>query len=115
MNVESVADKLAQDIRCEESLHGPMVKDLAKLAASSSVTEEDFHATFLKALGRSGIETRLQNAVFHLLRTKAPAQWVMHSHQTRQQEPLAYMLKIQVRCIIICALAQWAKCPLFES
>ena len=52
MNVESVADKLAQDIRSEESLHGPMVKDLAKLAASTAVTEEDFHATFLKALGR---------------------------------------------------------------
>lgn len=46
---------------------------------------------------RSGIETRLQNAVFHLLRTKAPGPWVIHSHQTRQQEPLAYMLKIQVR------------------
>lgn len=52
MSVESVADKLAQDIRSEESLHGPMVKDLAKLAASTAVTEEDFHATFLKALGR---------------------------------------------------------------
>lgn len=45
---------------------------------------------------RSGIETRLQNAVFHLLRTQAPAQWVIHSQQTRQQEPLVYMLKIQV-------------------
>jgi len=25
-------------------------------------------------LGRSGLETRLQNAVFHLLRTKGPEQ-----------------------------------------
>ena len=52
MNVASVADKLAQDIRTQDSLHEPMVKDLAKLAASSTVTEEDFHSTFLKALGR---------------------------------------------------------------
>ena len=52
MNVESVADKLAQDIRGDESLHGPMVKDLAKLAASSAVNEEDFHASLLRALGR---------------------------------------------------------------
>ena len=52
MNVASVADKLAQDIRSQDSLHEPMVKDLAKLAASSTVTEEDFHSTFLKALGR---------------------------------------------------------------
>ena len=52
MNVESVVDKLAQDIRSEDAIHGPVVKDLAKLAASSAVTEEDFHATFLKALGR---------------------------------------------------------------
>ena len=73
MNVSSVADKLAQDIRTQDSLHEPMVKDLgkivieidhfyhsyilfftilAKLAASSAVTEEDFHSTFLKALGR---------------------------------------------------------------
>lgn len=52
MNAESVAEKLAQDIRSQESLHGSMVKDLAKLAASSAVSEEDFHATFLKALGR---------------------------------------------------------------
>ena len=57
MNVESVADKLAQDIRSEESLHGPMVKDLAKLAASTAVTEEDFHATFLKAFGSLHIYT----------------------------------------------------------
>ena len=52
MNVESVVDELANDIRSEDSIHGPVVKDLAKLAASSAVTEEDFHATFLKALGR---------------------------------------------------------------
>ena len=52
MNVASVADKLAQDIRSQDSLHEPMVKDLAKSAASSTVTEEDFHSTFLKALGR---------------------------------------------------------------
>ena len=41
MNVASVADKLAQDIRSQDSLHEPMVKDLAKLAASSTVTEEE--------------------------------------------------------------------------
>ena len=52
MNAQSVADKLAGDIRNQGSLHEPMVKDLAKLAASSAVTEEDFHSTFLKALGR---------------------------------------------------------------
>ena len=55
---------------------------------------------YVHSYHRSGIETRLQNAVFHLLRTKAPAQWLIHSHQTRQQEPLAYMLKIQVRSAI---------------
>ncbi len=116
MNAESIAEKLTQEIRVQESLHAPLVKDLAKLAASTAVTEEDFHTTFLKTLGRyannsypwdicshfcllhfrSGIETRLQNAVFHLLRTKGSDHWALHSHQTRRQEPLAYMIKIQV-------------------
>ena len=31
MNVSSVADKLAQDIRTQDSLHEPMVKDLGKI------------------------------------------------------------------------------------
>ncbi len=63
---------IAHDKTCfiQESLHAGLLRDLAKLAASPSVKEEDFHTTFLKALGRSGIETRLQNAVFHLLRNR---------------------------------------------
>lgn len=36
----------------------PPIQDLSRIAASPSVSEEDFHATFLKALGRSGLETR---------------------------------------------------------
>ena len=31
MNVSTVADKLAQDIRTQDSLHEPMVKDLGKI------------------------------------------------------------------------------------
>lgn len=66
---------------------------------------------------RSGIETRLQNAVFHLLRTKAAPQWLIHSHQTRQQEPLAYMLKIQVRksCILTTSSATTAALNSFQA
>ena len=69
-NAEAVAERLAAEIRGQESLHASLLKDLAKVAASPNVDEGDFHTTFLRALGRSGLETRLQNAVFHLLRTK---------------------------------------------
>jgi hypothetical protein len=47
-------------IRSQESLHSALLKDLSKLAASPAVTESEFHTTFLRALGRSGLETRLQ-------------------------------------------------------
>ena len=45
---------------------------------------------------RSGIETRIQNAVFHLLRNKSNGELLLQAHQTIKQEPLAYMIKIQV-------------------
>lgn len=42
-------------------------------------------------------DRRLQNAVFHLLRKKRPEEWMMISQQpARRQEPLAYIVKIQV-------------------
>ena len=37
----------------KDSLHSELLRDLAKVAASPAVKEEDFHTTFLKALGRS--------------------------------------------------------------
>ena len=37
----------------KDSLHSELLRDLAKVAASPAVKEEDFHSTFLKALGRS--------------------------------------------------------------
>ena len=51
-------------------------------------------------MGRSGLETRLQNSVFHLLRTKRPEEWVASIARTKKEEPLAYMVKVQVssRC-----------------
>ena len=45
---------------------------------------------------RSGIETRIQNAVFHLLRNKSNGELILQAHQAIKQEPLAYMMKIQV-------------------
>ena len=72
-NSEVVAERLATEIRSQESLHGSLLKDLAKVAASPNVEEEEFHTTFLRALGRSGLETRLQNAVFHLLGLRHPS------------------------------------------
>ncbi len=77
-NTEALCGRLAVEIRGQETLHASLLKvqlyyfflgfnpyflttsfqDLARLAASPSVSEEDFHATFLKALSRSGLETR---------------------------------------------------------
>ena len=37
----------------KDSLHTELLRDLAKVAASPAVKEEDFHTTFLKALARS--------------------------------------------------------------
>ena len=54
--------------------------------------------TFL--LHRSGIETRIQNAVFHLLRNKSNGELInFKSVQAIKQEPLAYMIKIQVKYV----------------
>ena len=50
---------------------------------------------------RSGIETRIQNAVFHLLRNKSNGELILQAHQAIKQEPLAYMMKIQVCKITI--------------
>ena len=95
-DAEAIADRLSTEIRSQENLHACLLRDLAQLASSPSVSEDDFHATFLKALGRSGLETRLQNAVFHLLRNKKLEEWVVNAARTRRKEPLAYMVKVQV-------------------
>ncbi len=55
---EAVASRLAEEIRTQSSFHDNLITDLKKLASCPAVTEEDFHATFLKALGRSGLETK---------------------------------------------------------
>ncbi|CAB4070167.1 TBC1 domain family member 19 [Lepeophtheirus salmonis] len=92
---DAIAERLSAEIRSQESLHKGLYRDLLKIAASPSVHEEDFHTTFLKALSRSGIETRLQNAVFHLLRTKGPEEWVRPADRNKKKEPLSYIVKIQ--------------------
>ena len=104
---DPVSERIAAEIRSQESLHTSLLKDLAKIAASPCVDDgENFHTTFLKALNRSGLETRLQNAVFHLLKSKPPEQWAGEKFtsgygmnqgcSTKKREPLAYMIKIQV-------------------
>ena len=40
---------------------------------------------------------KFQNAVFHLLRTKGPEHWFAAANQAKRQEPLSYMIKIQVK------------------
>ena len=60
---DHIAERLAAEIRSDEALHTGLLRDLAKLAASPSVDEEDFHATFLKALGKSGEMRKLLKAV----------------------------------------------------
>ncbi len=57
-NTEALCNRLASEIKGQESLHASLLRDLARLAAGPAVSEEDFHATFLKALSRSGLETR---------------------------------------------------------
>ena len=104
---DAVSERIAAEIRSQESFHSSLLKDLAKVAASPSVDDgENFHSTFLRALNKSGLETRLQNAVFHLLRTKTPEQWAGEQSTSgyalnqgcsaKKREPLAYMIKIQV-------------------
>ena len=104
---DAISERIAAEIRSQESLHASLLKDLAKVAASPCVDDgENFHTTFLKALSKSGLETRLQNAVFHLLRTKTPEQWAGEQFgsvygmnqgcSAKKPEPLAYMIKIQV-------------------
>ena len=107
---DAVSERIAAEIRSQESFHSSLLKDLAKVAASPSVDDgENFHSTFLRALNKSGLETRLQNAVFHLLRTKTPEQWAGEQSTSgyalnqgcsaKKREPLAYMIKIQVSCL----------------
>ena len=104
---DAVSERIAAEIHTQESFHSSLLKDLAKVAASPCVDDgETFHTTFLRALNRSGLETRLQNAVFHLLRTKTPEQWAGEQYTSgyamsqgcsaKKREPLAYMIKIQV-------------------
>ncbi len=123
---DSLCELIAEEIRSQDSSSvsssGLLLRDLSKLASSPSVTEEDFHATFLKALSRSGLETRLQNAVFHLLRLiksfntlisntvlilsyncrrkhASPEKWDGDKTRGRRIEPLAYIAKTQVSYI----------------
>ena len=58
MNSDALAEKLANEIRSQESLHSSLLKDLAELASSPNVTEDDFHTSFLKTLSKSGLETK---------------------------------------------------------
>ena len=51
-NSKHVSERLASEIRSQESVNSSLLRDLAELASSPAVKEEDFHASFLKALGR---------------------------------------------------------------
>ena len=115
---DAVSERIAAEIRSQESFHSSLLKDLAKVAASPSVDDgENFHNTFLRALNRSGLETRLQNAVFHLLRTKTPEQWAGEQNTSgyalnqgcsaKKREPLAYMIKIQVSLMKDVIIKDW--------
>ena len=76
------------------------MEDLQKLVASPLVTENEFPSTFLKALATSGVETKLKNCVFHLMRSKGLEKWIQEQHSGRVREPLAYIAKVQ---------SQWEK------
>lgn len=58
MNADALAEKLANEIRSQDALHSSLLKDLAELASRPEVTEDDFHTSFLKALSKSGLETK---------------------------------------------------------
>ena len=55
---DAVSERIAAEIRSQESFYSSLLKDLAKVAASPSVDDGDnFHNTFLRALNKSGLET----------------------------------------------------------
>lgn len=96
MSQEELAEYLTNEIRNQDPLHSDLLRDLAKLASSPGVNEEDFHSTFLKVVTHSGIETRLQNAVFHLMRRKIFGLGGLHNHLNPRQTSLSHINKFQV-------------------
>merc|ERR1719195_2099038 len=96
---QQVAQKLADLIQCQD-VYPELMEDLQKLVASPMVTESEFPSTFLKALSTSGVETKLKNCVFHLMRSKGLEKWILEQHSGRVREPLVYVAKVQ---------SQWEK------
>jgi hypothetical protein len=57
-----------------------LLEELQKLVASPLITENEFPATFLRSFAASGIETKLKNHVFHLMRSKCVEKWIQVCH-----------------------------------
>jgi len=63
-----------------------LLEELQKLVASPLITETEFPATFLRSFAASGIETKLKNHVFHLMRSKVVEKWI----QVRSSKQILY-------------------------
>ncbi|XP_046668556.1 TBC1 domain family member 19 isoform X1 [Homalodisca vitripennis] len=86
-------EKLSEEIQ-NMKIYKDFYTDLQKLAASTSVKEDNFKETLLEAMKESGMETELRNTVFHWMRS--------HNNQIQvtansYKEPLAYLRKAQMQ------------------
>ena len=59
-----------------QEVYPELLEELQKLVASPLITETEFPATFLRSFAASGIETKLKNHVFHLMRSKCVEKWI---------------------------------------
>jgi hypothetical protein len=64
-----------------QEVYPELLEELQKLVASPLITETEFPATFLRSFAASGIETKLKNHVFHLMRSKVVEKWIQASLQ----------------------------------
>jgi hypothetical protein len=71
-----------------QEVYPELLEELQKLVASPLITETEFPATFLRSFAASGIETKLKNHVFHLMRSKVVEKWIQVGPKYRFPETI---------------------------
>ncbi|CAK1578846.1 unnamed protein product [Parnassius mnemosyne] len=94
-NIHHTALKLAEEIK-NLSIYKSFYSDIQKLVSSPNVKKEDFKQTLQQAMKEKGLETKLRNTIYHLVRaqnkqtkldplttlSKASAQWEKRIHKS---------------------------------